>query len=143
MNKLLLIIISLIFFISCSGEKSEARISLENYLIALKNEEFQNAYQFLSNDFKNECEYNDFKKKASINYDALKHSRIIYSGESESDERVRIEFIIKIDEKEINFFDLQIMDPYSREETAIFLFESNEWKLDNLIWPIDWCEELE
>ena len=143
MNKLLLIIISLMFFISCSGEKSEARISLENYLIALKNEEFQNAYQFLSNDFKNECEYNDFKKKASINYDALKHSRIIYSGESESDERVRIEFIIKIDEKEINFFDLQIMDPYSREETAIFLFESNEWKLDNLIWPIDWCEELE
>ena len=143
MNKLLLIIISLIFFISCSGEKSEARISLENYLIALKNEEFQNAYQFLSNDFKNECEYNDFKKKASINYDALKHSRIIYSGESESDERVRIEFIIKIDEKEINFFDLQIMDPYSREETAIFLFESNEWKLDNLIWPIDWCEDLE
>ena len=143
MNKLLLIIISLIFFISCSGEKSEARISLENYLIALKNEEFQNAYQFLSNDFKNECEYNDFKKKASINYDALKHSRIIYSGESESDERVRIEFIIKIDEKEINFFDLQIMDPYSREETAIFLFESNQWKLDNLIWPIDWCEELE
>jgi len=143
MNKLLLIIISLIFFISCSGEKSEARISLENYLTALKNEEFQNAYQFLSNDFKNECEYNDFKKKASINYDALKHSRIIYSGESESDERVRIEFIIKIDEKEINFFDLQIMDPYSREETAIFLFESNEWKLDNLIWPIDWCEELE
>ena len=143
MNKLLLIIISLIFFISCSGEKSEARISLENYLIALNNEEFQNAYQFLSNDFKNECEYNDFKKKASINYDALKHSRIIYSGESESDERVRIEFIIKIDEKEINFFDLQIMDPYSREETAIFLFESNEWKLDNLIWPIDWCEELE
>tara|TARA_Y100001936_G_scaffold9245_1_gene8331 strand:+ start:252 stop:683 length:432 start_codon:yes stop_codon:yes gene_type:complete len=143
MNKLLLIIISLIFFISCSGEKSEARISLENYLIALKNEEFQNAYQFLSNDFKNECEYNDFKKKASINYDALKHSRIIYSGESESDERVRIEFIIKIDEKEINFFDLQLMDPYSREETAIFLIESNEWKLDNLIWPIDWCEELE
>ena len=143
MNKLLLIIISLIFFISCSGEKSEARISLENYLTALKNEEFQNAYQFLSNDFKNECEYNDFKKKATINYDALKHSRIIYSGESESDERVRIEFIIKIDEKEINFFDLQIMDPYSREETAIFLFESNEWKLDNLIWPIDWCEELE
>ena len=143
MNKLLLIIISLIFFISCSGEKSEARISLENYLIALKNEEFQNAYQFLSNDFKNECEYNDFKKKATINYDALKHSRIIYSGESESDKKVRIEFIIKIDEKEINFFDLQIMDPYSREETAIFLFESNEWKLDNLIWPIDWCEELE
>ena len=143
MNKLLLIIISLIFFISCSGEKSEARISLENYLIALKNEEFQNAYQFLSNDIKNECEYNDFKKKATINYDALKHSRIIYSGESESDEKVRIEFIIKIDEKEINFFDLQIMDPYSREETAIFLFESNEWKLDNLIWPIDWCEELE
>ena len=143
MNKLLLIIISLIFFISCSGEKSEARISLENYLIALKNEEFQNAYQFLSNDFKNECEYNDFKKKATINYDALKHSRIIYSGESESDEKVRIEFIIKIDEKEINFFDLQLMDPYSREETAIFLIESNEWKLDNLIWPIDWCEELE
>ena len=67
---------------------------------------------------------------------------MIYSGERESNEKVRIEFIIKTDEREVNLFDLQIMDPYVSEETATFIFESNNWKLDNLIWPIDWCEEI-
>jgi len=57
-------------------------------------------------------------------------------------QKVKIEFIIKIDEMEVNLFDLQIMDPYASEETAIFISESNNWKLDNLIWPVDWCEDI-
>ena len=43
---------------------------------------------------------------------------------------------------EVNLFDLQIMDPYASEETATFISESNNWKLDNLIWPVDWCEDI-
>ena len=44
MNKFLILTLLSIFIFSCSGEKSGARISLENYLIHLKNEEFQKAY---------------------------------------------------------------------------------------------------
>ena len=143
MNKfIILTFLSIIFIISCSGDKSEARISLENYLTHLKNEEFKEAYSFMSNNLKEKCEFNEFENKASSNYEAIKHSRIIYSSERVSNEKVKIEFIIKIDEMEVNLFDLQIMDPYASEETAIFVSESNNWKLDNLIWPVDWCEDI-
>ena len=142
MNKFIIITLLSIFIISCSGDKSEARISLENYLTHLKNEEFKEAYSFMSNNLKEKCEFNEFENKASSNYEAIEHSRIIYSGERVSNEKVRIEFIIKIDEMEVNLFNLQIMDPYASEETAIFISESNNWKLDNLIWPVDWCEDI-
>ncbi len=143
MNKfLILTFLSIIFIISCSGDKSEARISLENYLTHLKNEEFQKAYSYMSNNLKEKCEFNEFENKALSNYEAIRHSRIIYSGERVSNEKVKIEFIIKIDEMEVNLFDLQIMDPYASEETATFISESNNWKLDNLIWPVDWCEDI-
>jgi len=142
MNKFLILTILSIFIFSCSGEKSGARISLENYLIHLKNEEFQKAYSYMSKNLKEECVFNEFENKALNNYEAIKHSRVIYSGERVSNEKVRIEFIIKIDERKVNLFDLQIMDPYVSEETATFISESNNWKLDNLIWPIDWCEEI-
>ena len=142
MNKFIIITFLFIFIISCYGDKSEARISLENYLTHLKNEEFKEAYSFMSNNLKEKCEFNEFENKASSNYEAIKHSRIIYSGERVSNEKVKIEFIIKIDEMEVNLFDLQIMDPYASEETAIFISESNNWKLDNLIWPVDWCEDI-
>ena len=142
MNKFLILTILSIFIFSCSGEKSGARISLENYLIHLKNEEFQKAYSYMSKNLKEECVFNEFENKALSNYEAIKYSRIIYSGERVSNEKVRIEFIIKIDEREVNLFDLQIMDPYASEETAIFISESNNWKLDNLIWPVDWCEDI-
>ena len=142
MNKFLILTLLSIFIFSCSGEKSGARISLENYLTHLKNEEFQKAYNHLSNNLKERCLFNEFENKALSNYEAIKHSRMIYSGERASKEKVRIEFIIKTDEREVNLFDLQIMDPYVSEETATFIFESNNWKLDNLIWPINWCEEI-
>ena len=142
MNKFLIFTILFIFIFSCSGEKSGARISLENYLIHLKNEEFQEAYSHMSKNIKEKCAFNEFENKALSNYEAIKHSRIIYSGERAIKEKVRIEFIIKIDESEVNLFDLQIMDPYASQETATFIFESNNWKLDNLIWPVDWCEEI-
>ena len=142
MNKFLILTLLSIFIFSCSGEKSGARISLENYLIHLKNEEFQKAYSHISRNLKDECAYDEFENKASSNYEAIKHSRIIYSSERVSNEKVKIEFIIKIDEMEVNLFDLQIMDPYASEETAIFISESNNWKLDNLIWPVDWCEDI-
>ena len=139
---IIITLLSVIFVISCSGDKSEARISLENYLIHLKNEEFQKAYEYMSNNLKEKCEFNEFENKASNNYEAIKHSRIIYSGERVGNKKVKIEFIIKIDETEVNLFDLQIMDPYASEETATFIPESNNWKLDNLIWPVDWCEDI-
>ena len=142
MNKFIIITFLFIFVISCSGDKSDVRISLENYLTHLKNEEFKQAYSYMSNNLKEKCEFNKFENKASSNYEAIEHSRIIYSGERVSNEKVRIEFIIKIDEMEVNLFNLQIMDPYASEETAIFISESNNWKLDNLIWPVDWCEEV-
>ena len=142
MNKFLILTLLSIFIFSCSGEKSGARISLENYLTHLKNEEFQKAYSYMSKNLKEECVFNEFENKALNNYEAIKHSRVIYSGERVSNEKVRIEFIIKIDERKVNLFDLQIMDPYVSEETATFISESNNWKLDNLIWPIDWCEEI-
>ena len=142
MNKFLILTLLSIFIFSCSGEKSGARIGLENYFIHLKNEEFKTAYSIMSKNLKDECSFNEFQNKALTNYEVIKHSRIIYSGERASNGKVRIEFIIKTDEREVNLFDLQIMDPYASEETATFISESNKWKLDNLIWPVDWCEEI-
>ena len=37
---------------------------------------------------------------------------------------------------------MQIIDPYIDEETAKFILEDKKWSLDNLIWPIDSCEEI-
>ena len=141
MSKFFIFILILFLLISCNSEKSGARLSLENYLISLKNEEFQNAYSVLSNQVKENCKFDNFQKRASDNYDAIKYSRLIYSGESKSGNNIRVNFMIKIDD-EVNLFDMQILDPYIDEEVARFIFEEEKWVLDNLIWPIDLCEEI-
>ena len=140
MSKFFIFILILFLLISCNSEKSGARLSLENYLISLKNEEFQNAYSVLSNQVKENCKFDNFQKRASDNYDAIKYSRLIYSGESKSGNNIRVNFMIKIDD-EVNLFDMQILDPYIDEEVARFIFEEEKWVLDNLIWPLDLCEE--
>ena len=142
MSKFFIFILILFLLISCNSEKSGARLSLENYLISLKNEEFQNAYSVLSNQVKENCKFDNFKKRASDNYDAIKYSRLIYSGENKSENNIRVNFMIKIDDDEVNLFDMQILDPYIDEEVAKFIFEEEKWVLDNLIWPIDLCEEM-
>ena len=141
MSKFFIFILILFLLISCNSEKSGARLSLENYLISLKNEEFQNAYSILSNNVKENCEFDNFQKRATDNYEAIKYSRLVYSGESKSSNGMKVNFMIKIDDDEVNLFDMQILDPYIDEETAKFIFEQEKWVLDNLIWPIDFCEE--
>ena len=141
MSKFFIFILILFLLISCNSEKSGARLSLENYLISLKNEEFQNAYSVLSNQVKENCKFDNFQKRASDNYDAIKYSRLIYSGENKSENNIRVNFMIKIDDDEVNLFDMQILDPYIDEEVARFIFEEESWVLDNLIWPLDLCEE--
>ena len=49
--------------------------------------------------------------------------------------------MIKIDDREIDLFDMQISEPYRDEETARFILENERWVLDKLICPDDWCEE--
>ena len=142
MSKFYIFILILFLLISCNSEKSGARLSLENYLISLKNEEFQNAYSVLSKQVKENCKFDNFQKRASDNYDAIKYSRLIYSGENKSENNIRVNFMIKIDDDEVNLFDMQILDPYIDEEVAKFIFEEEKWVLDNLIWPIDLCEEI-
>ena len=138
----ILILIFSVFLLSCSSEKSGARISLENYLTNLKNEDFKMAYDIFSTNIKKNCKYEEFQKRASENFDAIKHSRLIYSGENNNKKNVNVEFLIKIDDNEINLFDMQIVDPYIDEETAKFILEDEKWSLDNLVWPIDSCEEI-
>jgi len=128
--------------ISCSGAKSDARVALENYLVSMKNEEFQEAYHSLSENIRDECRFEEFQKRASDNYDAIKYSRLVYSGENKSDNKVNVDFMIKIDDREIDLFDMQISDPYREEETARFILENDRWVLDKLIWPVDWCREI-
>ena len=142
MSKFFIFILILFLLISCNSEKSGARLSLENYLISLKNEEFQNAYSVLSNQVKENCKFDNFQERASDNYDAIKYSRLIYSGENKSENTIRVNFMIKIDDDEVNLFDMQILDPYIDEEVARFIFEEEKWVLDNLIWPIDLCEDM-
>ena len=142
MSKFYIFILILFLLISCNSEKSGARLSLENYLISLKNEEFQNAYSVLSNQVKENCKFDNFQERASDNYDAIKYSRLIYSGENKSENNIRVNFMIKIDDDEVNLFDMQILDPYIDEEVAKFIFEEEKWVLDNLIWPIDLCEDM-
>ena len=137
-----LIFIIFIFLSSCSSEKSGARISLENYLTSLKNEEFKMAYDIFSKNIKEKCKYEEFQKRASDNYDAIQHSRLVYSGENNNVSKVNVDFLIKIDDNEVNLFDMQIVDPYIDEETAKFILEDEKWSLDNLVWPIDSCEEI-
>ena len=141
MSKFFIFILFLFLLISCNSEKSGARLSLENYLISLKNEEFQNAYSVLSNQVKKNCKFDNFQKRVSDNYDAIKYSRLIYSGENKSGNNIKVNFMIKIDDDEVNLFDMQILDPYIDEETAKFILEEEKWVLDNLIWPIDLCKE--
>ena len=129
--------------ISCSGSKSDPRVALENYLVSMKNEKFQEAYGSLSKNVREKCKFEEFQKRASDNYDAIKYSRLVYSGENKSGNKVNVDFMIKIDEREIDLFDMQIMDPYRDEETAKFILEDDRWVLDKLIWPVDWCEKIE
>ena len=139
----ILILILIVFIFSCNAEKSGARLSLESYLINLKNEDFKSAYLIFSNQIKEECNFEDFQKRASDNYDAIKYSRLVYSGESITGNNTRVKFMIKIDDNEVNLFDMQILDPYIDEETAKFILEEEKWVLDNLIWPIDLCKLVE
>ena len=138
---LILILLLSVLIISCSGSKSEARVALENYLVSMKNEEFQKAYDSFSSNIQEKCKFEEFQKRASDNYDAIRYSRLVYSGENSNANRVNVDFMIKIDEREVDLFDMQITDPYRDEETAKFIIENEKWVLDNLIWPVDWCQE--
>ena len=89
-----------------------------------------------------DAKFEEFQKRASDNYDAIKYSRLVYSGENKSENGVNVDFMIKIDDREIDLFDMQISDPYREEETAKFIFDNERWVLDKLIWPVDWCEEI-
>ena len=139
---LILTLLLSVMIISCSGSKSDTRVALENYLISMKNEKFQEAYGNLSQNVREKCKFEEFQKRASDNYDAIKYSRLVYSGENKSENGVNVDFMIKIDDREIDLFDMQISDPYREEETARFIFENERWVLDKLIWPVDWCEEI-
>ena len=139
----ILILILILFIISCNTEKSGPRLSLESYLVKLKNEDYKSAYSSFSNQIKNECNFEDFQKRASDNYDAIKYSRLVYSGENITEKNTRVKFMIKIDDNEVNLFDMQILDPYIDEDTAKFILEEEKWVLDNLIWPIDLCKDVE
>ncbi len=139
---LILTLLLSVMIISCSGSKSDTRVALENYLISMKNEKFQEAYGNLSQNVREKCKFEEFQKRASDNYDAIKYSRLVYSGENKSENGVNVDFMIKIDDREIDLFDMQISDPYREEETAKFIFENERWVLDKLIWPVDWCEEI-
>ena len=139
---LILTLLLSVMIISCSGSKSDTRVALENYLISMKNEKFQEAYGNLSQNVRDKCKFEEFQKRASDNYDAIKYSRLVYSGENKSENGVNVDFMIKIDDREIDLFDMQISDPYREEETAKFIFENERWVLDKLIWPVDWCEEI-
>ena len=139
---LILTLLLSVMIISCSGSKSDTRVALENYLISMKNEKFQEAYDNLSQNVREKCKFEEFQKRASDNYDAIKYSRLVYSGENKSENGVNVDFMIKIDDREIDLFDMQISDPYREEETAKFIFENERWVLDKLIWPVDWCEEI-
>ncbi len=139
---LILTLLLSVMIISCSGSKSDTRVALENYLISMKNEKFQEAYGNLSQNVREKCKFEEFQKRASDNYDAIKYSRLVYSGENKSENGVNVDFMIKIDDREIDLFDMQISDTYREEETAKFIFENERWVLDKLIWPVDWCEEI-
>ncbi len=140
---LILTLLLTIMIISCSSTKSDARIALENYLVSMKNEKFQEAYDSLSKNVREKCKFEEFQERASDNYDAIKYSRLVYSGENKVENRVNVDFMIKIDDREIDLFDMQIMDPYRDEETAKFILEDDRWVVDKLIWPVDWCEKIE
>jgi len=139
----ILILCMFLFCISCSGTKTDARIALENYLVNLQNEDFNLAYQSLSPELKNECVYDNYKLRAKKNYEIINHSRVVYKSESKLNNKgvVKVEFMIKVDDREVDLFDMEMIDAYAEEETASFVMIDGAFKLDNLIWPVDWCTE--
>jgi|TARA_B110000438_G_C15402851_1_gene474147 hypothetical protein len=143
MKRFTIIFIILIFCISCSGTKTDARIALENYLLNLQNEDFNLAYQSLTPELQNECDYDSYKLRAKKNYEIINHSRVLYKSESKLNNKgvVKLDFIIKVDDREVDLFDMEMMDAYADEESASFVMIDGTFKLNNLIWPVDWCTE--
>ncbi len=41
---------------------------------------------------------------------------------------MNVDFMIKVDDREIDLFDMQISDPYRDEETARFILENEKMK---------------
>ena len=140
----LLLVFLILISISCSSftEKSLARKNLEAYLISLKAGDYEKSYSYFSSEVKEDCKLSQYKKKARNNSEAIEHSRLIFKSEVIINNEVsKINFLIEFNEDKIELFEMAIMDPYIDEETAQFIFENSEWKLNNLIWPVDWCEE--
>mgnify|MGYP002828548411 CR=1 FL=1 len=133
------------FLVSCTGivEKSPARISLEGYLKSLKNSDYDSAYEYYSDENKANCPKNEFKKNADDVQEMMDHSRLIFKNEKKVGEKIKINFLIQFDDTEMDLFDNAIVDPYLDSETVQLIFENSEWKIDNLIWPIDWCDRGE
>ena len=137
-----LLFLLMFMLISCSGltEKSTARLSLEAYLKSLKSGDYDTEYKYYSEENKSNCPVNEFKKMANDIEELIENSRLIFKSEKKVGEKIKINFLIQFYESEIDLFDSAIVDPYLDSETAQLIFEKSEWKLDNLIWPITWCE---
>ena len=140
MIRYFLVILLILCLAGCTIEKSPARISLEGYLKNLKNGDFENSYKYFSKDNQSNCSINEFKKNADDISELIRNSRLIFESEEKIGEKIKINFLVQFDDSEIDLFDVAIVDPYVDNETAQFVFENSEWKLDNLIWPISWCE---
>ena len=139
----IVILFIFLFCISCSVTKTDARIALENYLVNLQNEDFNLAYESFTPELKSECDYDNYKLRAKKSYEIINHSRVVYKSESTLNNKgvVKVNFMIKVDDREIDLFDMEIMDAYAEEETASFVVIDGDFKLNNLIWPVDWCTE--
>lgn len=140
MIRYFLVILLILCLSGCTIEKSPARVSFEAYLKDLKNENYDNAYQYFSESNKSNCPVDQFKKNAIDSEEFIQNSRLIFKNERKTGEKIKINFLIQLDDSEIDLFEPAIMDPYAEDETAQLVFENSEWKLDNMIWPVSWCE---
>ncbi|MCI0438344.1 MAG: hypothetical protein L0177_04350 [Chloroflexi bacterium] len=111
--------------------------AVQSYLRAIDAEDYQTAYGLLSQDIKNDCEFQDFVSSISqYERNTLGDSDIILEDASVVDDTAVVTMRISQFERG----DLFGSSQYSYNQTYTLKMEGGEWRLTQNPWPFFYCD---
>jgi hypothetical protein len=109
---------------------------VQRYLLAMKDEEYREAYGYLSSDLQRECSYDNFLKGASST--EIRESHVTLEDTRNVDDRAQVKVRITVFEPGGPFG----ASESSQDWTFHLKLEEGQWRLvsmPEMPWPLWWC----
>jgi len=111
--------------------------TVQRYLIALQEDDANRAYDYLSSDLREYCDYAHFQD--SIDIRETGDERIVLKSSDIRDEQT----IVRIEATRTNFSPPFDVNEHSFPVQYVLKQEGNVWRFSEPPWPLGWCPDWE